>query len=83
MNKLRTKDDNNIAKRTLNNKVILGVKGSKANAAKSQKKWISSTYTGRPKSDKEHCEKGEHKRDQRSGGENKKGRGQMAGSLQN
>ena len=29
-NKLHTKDDNNIAKRTLNNKVILGVKDLKS-----------------------------------------------------
>ena len=29
-NKLRTKDDNNIAKRTLNNEVILGLKGLKS-----------------------------------------------------
>ena len=42
-----------------------------------------SEYRGRildiadQKVDKERCERGEHKRDQRSGRENKKGRGQM------
>ena len=33
--------------------------------------------------DKKHRERGEHKGDQRISGENQKGRGQMAGRLQN
>ena len=35
------------------------------------------------KDDKERCERVEHKRDQRSGRENKKGRGQMVRGQQN
>ena len=37
-NKLRTKDTNNIAKRTLDNEVILGLKGSKSKCSQFTKK---------------------------------------------
>ena len=66
-NKLRTKDANNIAKGTLENEVILGLKGLKSECSQIAKEvGIPDVHwTGR------------------IGGENQEGRGQMSGRLQN